>query len=220
VEGYPQPEGTRPGCRVSSRHGQKLYGKVGCTRRRDRRGHVLSRANAGELVRRARLIVLLGIGSVALARYHYAKGHDRRSRRWWDRPGTPAWPSTSAGRRSPPSRHRLRLDRRPDHDGKRRPAHRAQDEQRSGEQRHLGKFASEYTGLKLTNTSVQYPGGTAYKNGQKCAKPALPTPAEGRGPGPLVDPVVASQKSGSEVKQLGGQYTSKRRPTSNFATAS
>ena len=79
----------------------------------------------------------------------------------------------------------------------------------AGNNATLGKFASEYTSLKLTNTSVQYPGGTVYKNGQKCA---TGTPDAGQ-----VGVVrarswtlsTASKKSGSEVKQVGGQYTSK-----------
>ncbi len=34
----------------------------------------------------------------------------------------------------------------------------------------MGKFASGYTGLTLTNTTVQYPKGVLYKNGDRCAK--------------------------------------------------
>ncbi len=39
----------------------------------------------------------------------------------------------------------------------------------AGNNATLGKFAKEDGTLTLTNTSVQYPGGVAYKNGQKCA---------------------------------------------------
>ncbi len=39
----------------------------------------------------------------------------------------------------------------------------------SGRNATLGRFAAEYPGLGLTNSSVHYPGGTAYRNGQKCA---------------------------------------------------
>ena len=35
----------------------------------------------------------------------------------------------------------------------------------AGKNATLGKFAKEDGTLKLTNTSVQYPGGVAYKNG-------------------------------------------------------
>ncbi len=63
--------------------------------------------------------------------------------------------------------------------------------------------------VTLTNTSVHYPGGVTYKNGQKCA---AGTPDAGK-----VGVVrarswtlsTASQKSGSETKLVGGKYTSK-----------
>ena len=38
----------------------------------------------------------------------------------------------------------------------------------AGRRATLGKFASDYAGMRLTNTSVRYPGGTEFKNGQKC----------------------------------------------------
>ena len=41
---------------------------------------------------------------------------------------------------------------------------------RPGTNATLGKFASGYTGLTLTNTTVQYPKGVLYKNGDRCAK--------------------------------------------------
>ena len=47
------PEGTPPGCRVASRHGEKLLWEVGSPRRRNGRWCHLSRADAGQLVRRA-----------------------------------------------------------------------------------------------------------------------------------------------------------------------
>jgi len=61
----------------------------------------------------------------------------------------------------------------------------------------------------LTNTGVMYPGGTAYKNGQKCAKG---TPDAGQAGVVRVRSwtlSTASKKSGSEVKLLGGHYSSK-----------
>jgi hypothetical protein len=78
----------------------------------------------------------------------------------------------------------------------------------AGKNATLGKFAKEDGTLKLTNTSVQYPGGVLYKNGQKCA---AGTPDAGQ-----VGVVRArwwtlsttSQSSGSETKQVGGVYTS------------
>ena len=47
-------EGTPPGCRVATRHGEKLFWEISRTRRRNGRRHHLPRADAGELVRRAR----------------------------------------------------------------------------------------------------------------------------------------------------------------------
>ena len=77
----------------------------------------------------------------------------------------------------------------------------------AGNNATLGKFASEYTGMKLTNTSVMYPGGTEYKNGEKCAKG---TPDAGQ-----VGVVrtrswilsTASKKSGSQENLVGGRYS-------------
>ncbi len=47
-------EGTPPGCRVATRHGEKLFWEIGRPRRRNGRWHHLSRADARELVCRAR----------------------------------------------------------------------------------------------------------------------------------------------------------------------
>ena len=46
------PEGSPPGCRVATRHGEKLLWKIGRTRRRNGWRRHLPRADAGELVRR------------------------------------------------------------------------------------------------------------------------------------------------------------------------
>ena len=40
----------------------------------------------------------------------------------------------------------------------------------SGASATLGKFVSNYKGLELTNTSIQYPGKSAYTNGKVCPK--------------------------------------------------
>ena len=48
------PERTSPGCRVATRHGEKLLREIGRPRRRNGRWRHLSRADAGELVCRAR----------------------------------------------------------------------------------------------------------------------------------------------------------------------
>ena len=72
----------------------------------------------------------------------------------------------------------------------------------AGNNATLGKFASEYTGLTLSNSAVQYPGGTAYKNGQKCA---AGTPDAGERGVVRVRSWLLSSKSGSsELSQVGG----------------
>ncbi len=40
----------------------------------------------------------------------------------------------------------------------------------SGSNATLGKFVSNYKGLELTNSTLQYPGKPAYKNGDVCPK--------------------------------------------------
>lgn len=155
------------------------------------------------------LIVLLGIGSVALARHNYTKVHNSVApivgQTWhaglaFDICGTvePAVPATVSG-----SSDGLTTTG----SGVLLIAPKTGAE--AGNNATLGKFASEYTGMKLTNTSVTYPGGTAYKNGQKCAKG---TPDAGQAGVARVRSwtlSAASKKSGSEVKLLGGLYSSK-----------
>jgi hypothetical protein len=155
------------------------------------------------------LIVLLGIGSVVLARHNYTKGAHSVApivgQTWHaglaiDICGTaePALTATASG-----SSNGLTTTG----SGVLLIAPKTSSE--AGNKATLGKFASEYSTMKLTNTSVMYPGGTVYKNGQKCAKG---TPDAGQ-----VGVVRArswtlstvSKKSGSEVKLLGGKYTSK-----------
>ena len=155
------------------------------------------------------VIVLIGVASVALARHNYEKGTPVVApvvgQTWHaglavDICGTaePALPATasssSAGLTTTGSGV---LDISP------------KTSAEAGNNATLGKFASEYTSFTLTNKSVMYPGEPAYKNGQKCAKG---TPDAGQ-----VGIVRArswilsstSHKSGSEVKQAGGAYTSK-----------
>jgi hypothetical protein len=154
------------------------------------------------------LIVLLGIGSVALARHNYAKGAHSVpptvGQTWHaglaiDICGTaePALPATASG-----SSNGLTTTG----SGVLLIAPKTSSE--AGTNATLGKFASEYETMKLTNTSVMYPGGTHYKNGQKCAKG---TPDAGQ-----VGVVRArswtlsttSKKSGSEENLVGGHTTS------------
>jgi hypothetical protein len=154
------------------------------------------------------LIVLLGIGSVALARHNYTKGAHTVpptvGQTWHaglaiDICGTsePALPATASG-----SSNGLTTTG----SGVLLIAPKTNSE--AGTNATLGKFASEYDTLKLTNTSVMYPGGTLYKNGQKCAKG---TPDAGqvgvvRARSWILS--TASKKSGSEENLTGGQVTS------------
>jgi hypothetical protein len=116
------------------------------------------------------VIVLVGLGSVALAKYNYnrtAPAVEPTTNTTWHaalafdicgtmEPALPASPPggttglTSAG------------------SGVLVVAPRSASE--AGANATLGKFASGYTGLTLTNTTVQYPHGVLYQNGQRCAK--------------------------------------------------
>jgi hypothetical protein len=155
------------------------------------------------------LIVLLGVGSVALARHNYTKhsasvapivGQTWHAGLAIDICGTtePALSATASG-----SPNGLTTTG----SGVLLIAPKTSAE--AGNNATLGKFVSEYATMKLTNTSVMYPGGTVYKNGQKCAKG---TPDAGQ-----VGVVRArswtlsagSKKNGSEENLVGGKYTTK-----------
>jgi hypothetical protein len=155
------------------------------------------------------VIVLIGVGSVVLARYNYGKsssgtppivGQTWHAALAFDICGTtePALTATASG-----SPNGLTTTG----SGVLLIAPKTGSE--AGKNATLGTFAKEYTAGTLTNTSVHYPGGVTYKNGQKCA---AGTPDAG-----MVGVVrarswtlsTASQKSGSETKQIGGKYTSK-----------
>ena len=163
-------EGTPPGCRVATRHGEKLFWEISRTRRRNGRRHHLPRADAGELVRRAR--------------------HHRHCRGGLHRPGQVQLQQDADGRRAD---RRDVVARRPglrhlrDHGGGAprfafellagsRPAGAAsfsiepKSASEAGNNATLGKFADGYTGLTLTNTKLKYPStkATEYTNGEKC----------------------------------------------------
>jgi hypothetical protein len=155
------------------------------------------------------LIVLLGIGSVVLARHNYTKGTHAVApivgQTWHaglaiDICGTtePALTATASG-----SANGLTTT------GKGVLLIAPKTGSEAGNNATLGKFASEYETLKVTNTSVMYPGGTAYKNGQKCAKGTPDAGQVGVVRARSWTVSSASQKSGSEVKLLGGKYTTK-----------
>jgi hypothetical protein len=156
------------------------------------------------------VIVLVGIGSVALARYHYARipkavapivGQTWHAGLAIDICGTvqPTLDATASGSSSGLTTTGS---------GVLLIAPKSSSE--AGKNATLGKFASEYTGMKLTNSSVQYPGAKVlYKNGQKCA---AGTPDAGKAGVVRVRSWTLStavQKSGSETKLLG-DHTSSR----------
>jgi hypothetical protein len=154
------------------------------------------------------VIVILGIGSVAFARYHYSKssptveptiGETRHAGLAFDICGTmePALAasaaSTTSGLTTSGSGVLLIAPKV------------------SGEAGHnatLGKFASEYTGLTLTNSALKYPGTSVpeYKNGQQCG---TATPDAGK-KGVLVArswTISSSTGKGGQLKQVGGATT-------------
>jgi hypothetical protein len=154
------------------------------------------------------LIVLLGIGSVVLARYHYAKGAVKTEPfvgQTWHAAlafnicgqAEPALTATASGSSSGLTTTGSGVLLIAPKTGS-----------EAGKNATLGKFAQENATVRLTNTSVQYPGGALYKNGQKCAKG---TPDAGKAGVLRVRSWTLSQpsqKSGSEVKEVGGHYSS------------
>ena len=116
------------------------------------------------------VIVLVGLGSVALAKYNYNQGApsvEPTTNTTWhaalamDICGTmePVLPASPAGGTTGLTSSGS---------GVLVVAPRSASE--AGTNATLGKFASGYTGLTLTNTTIQYPHGVLYKNGQRCPK--------------------------------------------------
>jgi hypothetical protein len=155
------------------------------------------------------LIVLLGIGSVVLARYHYAKGAGSTQpivgQTWhaalaFNICGTaePALTATASG-----SPNGLTTT------GSGVLLIAPKNSSEAGKNATLGKFAKEYATVKLTNSSVQYPGGVTYTNGQKCAKGTPDAGQVGVVRARSWTLSTANQKSGSEQKLVGGDSTTK-----------
>ncbi|HEY3843511.1 MAG TPA: hypothetical protein VGL48_09700 [Acidimicrobiales bacterium] len=152
------------------------------------------------------LIVLLGIGSVALARYHYTKtapavqptvGQTWHAALAFDicgkmEPSIAATPSGATTGLTAAS------------DGVLVIAPKTTGE--AGNNATLGRFASGYSGMKLTNTSVQYPGSGVplYKNGEKC--PSGTPDAGKKGVVRVRSWTLSTSTSGNETKQVGGHY--------------
>jgi hypothetical protein len=115
------------------------------------------------------VIVLVGLASVAVAKYHYnqtptvvepAVGTTWHAAIAFDICGTTqtalaASPSTSTSGLTTTGSGVLLIA--------------PKKASEAGHNATVGKFASEYSGLTLTNTSLKYPGSsTEYKNGAKC----------------------------------------------------
>jgi hypothetical protein len=155
------------------------------------------------------LIVLVGIGSVVLARHNYDKkpsttppavGQTFHAALSFDVCGKvqPALPATASG-----SSNGLTTTG----SGVLLIAPKSGSE--AGRNATLGKFAKETLGMVVSNTTLQYPGGTQYKNGVKCK---AGTPDAGQTGVVQVRSWTlssASQKSGSQVKLLGGHTSTK-----------
>jgi|SRR5580704_11288740 hypothetical protein len=155
------------------------------------------------------VIVLVGIASVALAKYNYNKTptvvEPTTNTTWhaalaFDICGTTEQPLTA----SPvPSKTGLTTTG----NGVLLIAPKSASE--AGNNATLGKFAQEYIGLTLTNTTLKYPSATVpeYRNGQKCA---AGTPDAGKvGEVQARSWVVTTQSSGNQLVQVGGRTTSK-----------
>jgi hypothetical protein len=155
------------------------------------------------------LIVILGVGSVALARYHYAQsspsvqptvGQTWHAGLAFDVCGTtePAIPASAASSTSGLTTTG---------DGVILIAPKSSSE--AGNNATLGKFASEYSGLTLTNSTLKAgTGAPEYKNGEKCP---TGTPDAGKVGVLRARSWVLSTTTAKngELTQLGGKTTSK-----------
>jgi cell division septation protein DedD len=153
------------------------------------------------------IIVVVGIASVAFARYNYAKGGPppTTSQTWHaglaiDVCGTME-PSLATSTAS--STNGLVMA-----SGGVMVVHPATSSE-SGNNATLGKFSSEYEGLKLTDDSLQLPtkGSHAYSNGQTCPKG---TPDAGKKGEVRARTWLISTSAGKDgtLKQVGGDYAS------------
>jgi hypothetical protein len=155
------------------------------------------------------VIVLIGLASVAFAKYHYnqtasaaapAVGTTWHSAIAFDicgtmQPALAASPSSSSTGLTSTASGVLLI------------APKASSE--AGANATVGKFASGYSGLTLTNTSLKYPGAktTEYKNGEKC--PAG-TPDAGKVGKMLARSwVITTQTKNTQQVQTGGATTTK-----------
>ncbi len=118
------------------------------------------------------VIVLIGLASVALAKYHYNQSPvvvEPTTNTTWHaglafdicgttQPALPASPATATTGLTTTGDGVLLIH--------------PKNASEAGNNATLGKFADGYTGLTLTNTTLKYPSASVplYKNGQECAK--------------------------------------------------
>ncbi len=151
------------------------------------------------------IIVLVGLGSVAFAKYHYDQSPtlvEPTTNTTWHaalafdicgttEPALPASPNSATTGLTTTG------------DGVLQIAPKTASE--AGNNATLGKFAQEYTGLTLTNTTVKYPSPKVpeYKNGQKCG---VGTPDAGKVGEVQARWWVLSTKTAKngELEQIGG----------------
>ncbi len=156
------------------------------------------------------VIVLVGLGSVALAKFHYnqtSPAVEPSTTTTWhaalavDICGTmqqvlPASPTSTTTGLTTTGQGVLVI------------APKSSSE--AGANATLGKFASEYTGFTLTNTSLKYPGAktTLYTNGQKCPSG---TPDAGKVADVKARSWLVSTKTdkNGELEETGGSTTLK-----------
>jgi hypothetical protein len=155
------------------------------------------------------LIVVLGIGSVAIAKFHYNKSGaatEPTINTTWHaglaidicgtvQPALTASPDGGTAGLTTTGSGVLQI------------APRISAE--AGGNATLGKFASEYSGMTLTNTTLKVPGSSApqYKNGQKCA---AGTPDAGKKGVMRARSWILSTSTGKngKIEETGGHYTS------------
>jgi hypothetical protein len=154
------------------------------------------------------VIVIVGVGSVAFARYNYGKGaatvQPVIGQTWHAalsvdvcgtvEPVLPASSSTATGGLTTPGTGVLLIT--------------PKTSSEAGHNATLGKFASEYSGFTLTNKEILYPGKTEYKVGDPCAKG---TPDAGQKGELKVRSWLLSTKTGknNQVEQTGGATSTK-----------
>ena len=152
------------------------------------------------------VIVLLGAGSVALARYHYGQtapatqpivGQTWHAGLAFDVCGK-IEPALAASPQSATTGLTTTGD------GVLLIAPKSSGE--AGNNATVGKFASEYTGLTLKNSVLKYPSAPELKNGDKC--PAGTPDAGQKGVVKARSWVLPATSTGSghELKQVGGAY--------------